>query len=546
MAGPAAALAAAGWGWAALHPDSLALARAMVVLFAISCDYQNLGRASALGRAPRGPAAEADWRRRHKRAARRVAPLIGDLPLAPPLAPLLGVLGRTAVVAGAAAGGAAGAHAPGDCWWLGGGESGGAAGEVAAAAAPRLVVSAALDLGPAHGPEAEASSQLGRKDLINLIYGDGSSSTISSSIGSSGVGSGGALRPRVETSEGAPMARLDGGARKGGRGAAARGGGSGGGGSGSGGGGESDEETVDAVMVIAGGSSGGSAPPSVAGDGGPTGTLAPPPLPPRRERGVAGGVGGAAAIAPMCGAGEADDPLAFLQHLPLYGRDDHATLVAAAAASPTATTPAAAAPPLPRLAAAADALALAARGVQLSLIFAPFIWLGLPILACAAFLSSRAAAAERAGRAAAGVGAAQRGGGAGMWAAVWSMVAAALEFLLILLVCGRCARPSPSPAPGAAAAALSLRRAAWRLLLGSCSAGGPSWIKWAQWSSSRRDLFPDDFTEIMGSLHDGAPKHSADYSFRAIEAAFGRPAGELFEDFEAEAVASGSIAQVGV
>ena len=51
--------------------------------------------------------------------------------------------------------------------------------------------------------------------------------------------------------------------------------------------------------------------------------------------------------------------------------------------------------------------------------------------------------------------------------------------------------------------------------------------------------------KVMSELHDRAPRHSAAYSAAAVRAAFGQDATALFESFEAEAVASGSIAQVG-
>lgn len=42
-----------------------------------------------------------------------------------------------------------------------------------------------------------------------------------------------------------------------------------------------------------------------------------------------------------------------------------------------------------------------------------------------------------------------------------------------------------------------------------------------------------------------APKHAWHHTEAAVEGSFGAPISELFESFEAEPVASGSIAQVG-
>ena len=90
--------------------------------------------------------------------------------------------------------------------------------------------------------------------------------------------------------------------------------------------------------------------------------------------------------------------------------------------------------------------------------------------------------------------------------------------------------------------------------LSCCSLhSGPAFIKWAQWSSSRPDLFPPDLCQRFERLQTAAPSHSAHESMSAVQAAFreveeaggGREhGGALFESFEADPVASGSIAQV--
>lgn len=49
---------------------------------------------------------------------------------------------------------------------------------------------------------------------------------------------------------------------------------------------------------------------------------------------------------------------------------------------------------------------------------------------------------------------------------------------------------------------------------------------------------------MMCELHDRAPVHSWEASRREIEAAFGRPVGELFDSIDHTPLASGSIAQV--
>ncbi|WIA32106.1 hypothetical protein OEZ86_002957 [Tetradesmus obliquus] len=119
-------------------------------------------------------------------------------------------------------------------------------------------------------------------------------------------------------------------------------------------------------------------------------------------------------------------------------------------------------------------------------------------------------------------------------------IAALLDLLLVLLLGGHWAAGI-----GAwESAGLFLRRRAWRLLLFSSSAAGAAFIKWGQWSSARRDIFPEDFCDTLAALHDNAPVHSFRHTRRAVEAAFGKPLRELFESFDPKPLASGSIAQV--
>jgi hypothetical protein len=679
LAGPAAALAAAGFLWSLLHPESLAVARAAVALFAMSCEYEQLGRAVSRGAVPRGPAAEAAWRRLHKRAARRLAPHIGDLPAAPPLAPLLALAARAQVVAGAVARGepgagggcaVAGGFARGDCWWQGS-SGGGSSGGEAVAPGPRLLVSASLAPAAPRGPGSTAP--LTREQLRELFCGPEAAPSASGSSSDSSSAeqallaspSADVLAPIAEPNTRAPAPagsavaaaaavvllapRSEGGSYDGG--------------------------SVDAILEIAGGSAGTSKAGSVAGDrgwaggedalashpvsvagdvgGGPASPSSSsssssggspnsssggsPSSSPSSSSGVSAGIICAAATrrappaasAPASAAGargwgewcaswwggggggnatssggpgapglaallEAGpdcpdcpaDPMAFLERLPLYGQADHASAAAAAEMAAAAAGAAPALPPRPPqcapaptrwAAGAADAAGLAARAAQLGLIFAPFLWVGLPLLAAAHAVAVRgdALAAQRAAAAAAvpagsggeresssngdgGADAAAAAAAQGLWA--WAAAAAA-RAAAALAAAGADAwvRATAAPrggggGPAAAAAAPSvgdydaaaaaLRRRAYRLLLGSCAAAGPSFIKWAQWASSRRDLFPDEFIDVVGSLQDAAPTHAGAHSARAVAAAFGSPPGELFEEFSAEAVASGSIAQV--
>ncbi|CAA3022612.1 probable serine threonine- kinase abkC [Olea europaea subsp. europaea] len=73
---------------------------------------------------------------------------------------------------------------------------------------------------------------------------------------------------------------------------------------------------------------------------------------------------------------------------------------------------------------------------------------------------------------------------------------------------------------------------------------GPAFIKWGQWAATRPDLFPRDLCTELSKLHTKAPEHSFSYTKKTIERAFCRKISEIFDNFEEEPVASGSIAQV--
>ena len=78
----------------------------------------------------------------------------------------------------------------------------------------------------------------------------------------------------------------------------------------------------------------------------------------------------------------------------------------------------------------------------------------------------------------------------------------------------------------------------------SLEKSGASFIKWGQWAATRPDLFPKDLCNELTKLQKKAPVHKFSYTRQTIENAFGRRLDEIFEDFEEEPVASGSIAQV--
>ena len=81
-----------------------------------------------------------------------------------------------------------------------------------------------------------------------------------------------------------------------------------------------------------------------------------------------------------------------------------------------------------------------------------------------------------------------------------------------------------------------LRRALERL--------GPIFVKFGQVLSTRRDLLPLDVADELAKLQDRVPPFPGTESVAIVERAFGRPIGEVFASFDAEPVASASIAQV--
>ncbi len=73
---------------------------------------------------------------------------------------------------------------------------------------------------------------------------------------------------------------------------------------------------------------------------------------------------------------------------------------------------------------------------------------------------------------------------------------------------------------------------------------GPVWIKFGQMMSTRRDLFPPAVADQLAMLQDRVSPFDGELARKHIELAMGGPLETWFDDFNAEALASASIAQV--
>ena len=103
------------------------------------------------------------------------------------------------------------------------------------------------------------------------------------------------------------------------------------------------------------------------------------------------------------------------------------------------------------------------------------------------------------------------------------------RFLLI----GRAARRRPGHHEGRA-----------ERLVAAIADLGPTFIKLAQVLSARADLIREPYFSAIGTLQDQVPPIPADGAVAVVEAALGRPAGEVFDSFEPRPIAAASLGQV--
>lgn len=75
---------------------------------------------------------------------------------------------------------------------------------------------------------------------------------------------------------------------------------------------------------------------------------------------------------------------------------------------------------------------------------------------------------------------------------------------------------------------------------------GPIYVKFGQSVSTRQDILPEDIGAELAKLQDRMPPFSGEEALAQIQSIYGKPADEVFSEFEPEALAAASIAQVHV
>ena len=73
---------------------------------------------------------------------------------------------------------------------------------------------------------------------------------------------------------------------------------------------------------------------------------------------------------------------------------------------------------------------------------------------------------------------------------------------------------------------------------------GPIYIKLGQMLSTRRDLLPPAYADQLAYLQDNVPPFCGELAIKEIHASLGKPIEQLFTNFDSNALASASIAQV--
>lgn len=91
---------------------------------------------------------------------------------------------------------------------------------------------------------------------------------------------------------------------------------------------------------------------------------------------------------------------------------------------------------------------------------------------------------------------------------------------------------------------LDQQRERARRMVDAIASLGPTFIKMAQVLSARADIIPEPYLSEISRLQDAVPPVPAEAIEEVILRELGRPVGELFEDFDRNALASASLGQV--
>lgn len=73
---------------------------------------------------------------------------------------------------------------------------------------------------------------------------------------------------------------------------------------------------------------------------------------------------------------------------------------------------------------------------------------------------------------------------------------------------------------------------------------GPIYIKFGQWASTRRDIFPHEFCNKLEKLQKQATTHSWNYTQSELLRVYGSKWCNIFPRIDCQPVGSGAVAQV--
>eukprot|EP00758_Cryptobia_borreli_P007798 Tbor_TRINITY_DN5332_c1_g2::TRINITY_DN5332_c1_g2_i1::g.5156::m.5156/K08869/ADCK, ABC1; aarF domain-containing kinase len=75
---------------------------------------------------------------------------------------------------------------------------------------------------------------------------------------------------------------------------------------------------------------------------------------------------------------------------------------------------------------------------------------------------------------------------------------------------------------------------------------GPAFVKFGQWTCTRKDIFPEDIRVIFEKLYSNVSEHSIEDTLRVIEEEFKVKPEQIFSSIESKVCGSGSIGQVHI